>query len=152
MSVDLIPNHVIRYFRMVTAQTFYGKAENNGSMSRDGMNFIFSIFKCRPINSADFLLDGLDRVENEKVENIYMGGTVTHISIALGLRNQVAHLTPWCGYGLLVIDHCLNRGLVRREGLDKYKIVILGDIVHQSTLPNPEKTCKAMKCNLNKIQ
>lgn len=79
---------------MVTAQTFYGKAQNIGLVSQEELNFIFSIFQSRTINSVAFLLAGLDRLANEKVENIYVGGTVTHIDIALGLRNQVDHLTP----------------------------------------------------------
>lgn len=65
---------------------------------------------------------------------------MTHIAIALGLCNQISHLTPWCGYDLIDIDHCLNSRLMRREGPIEYKIVILSDVVHQFTVPNPERT------------
>lgn len=94
MNVNLIHNPIIWYFQMVTAQTFYGKAHNIGPVSREELYFIFSIFHSRPFNSTVFLLPGLYRVANEKVYNIYLGETVTHIAIALGLRNQMAHLTP----------------------------------------------------------
>lgn len=65
---------------------------------------------------------------------------VTHIAIALGLRNRVTHLEPFCGYNLINIEHCLNRGLVRQEGLDTYKILVLYELVHEFTIPNSERT------------
>ncbi|KAI5442121.1 hypothetical protein KIW84_011261 [Lathyrus oleraceus] len=109
-------------------------------MSREELFFIFSIFQSKPINSAAFLLAILARVSNQKIENIYVSGIVTHIDITLGLCNQVAHLTHWCEYELIDTYHCLNSRLVRREETTEYNIVILSDVVNQSTLPSPEKT------------
>lgn len=74
------------------------------------------------------------------IGNIYVGRTVTHIALAFGLYNQVAHLTPICRYNLLDLDHCLNRGLVIREGPNKFKILILSEFVHHFTIPNSERT------------
>lgn len=65
---------------------------------------------------------------------------MTHIAIALGLRNRITHLTPWCGYDLINIDHCLNSILVRHEGSCEYNIVILSNMVHPFTLLNPDRT------------
>lgn len=101
---------------------------------------MFSVFQSHPINFVAFLLVGLDRVSNQTIENIYVSGIVTYITLALGLRNQVAHLTPMCRQNLLNIDQCLNRGLVRRNGPNEFKIVIISEDVHQFTLPNTEKT------------
>lgn len=98
---------------MVVAQTFFGKAENIGQVSKEEVYFMFNVFQSRPINSEAFLLACLDKVANSIIGNIYVGVTVTHIALALGLRNQVARLTPIYGYNLLDLDHCINRGLVR---------------------------------------
>lgn len=86
---------------MVISQTFFGKAENFGPLSKEEVYFMLSVFQYCPINSATFFLAGLDKVDNFIIGNIYVGGTVTHIALALGLRNQVPHLTPICGYNLL---------------------------------------------------
>lgn len=76
---------------------------------------MFSIFQSRPINYVAFLLAGIDRVTNQEIEIIYVGGNVTHIAIVLGLHNQIALLIPWCGHDFIDIDHRLNSRLVRRE-------------------------------------
>lgn len=118
---------------------FFGKVRNIGPVSREKLFFMFRIFQSRPINSVIFLPTDLDRVVNQKIKNIYVGGTVTHLAIALDLHNQIAILITWCGYDLLDIYHCLNYSLVRREGSNEYKIVIPREVVHEFTLPNPEK-------------
>ena len=99
---------------------------------------MFSIFQSRSVHSTAFLMEGLAKVATQVVENIYVDGMVSHISIALGLHNRVAHLEPLCGYNLINIEHCLNRGLVRQEGPNTYKILVLREPVHQFTIPNPE--------------
>ncbi|KAI5444285.1 hypothetical protein KIW84_012785 [Lathyrus oleraceus] len=140
MNQDLIYNPTIRYFKMLRPKLFFGKARNIGLVSREDLFFIFSIFQSRPSNSTAFLLVGLDRVANQEIENIYMGGTLTYIAIALGLPSQIALLSPWCRHDLIDIDHYFNSILVKLDGLNEYKIVILSDVVHQFTLPNLEKT------------
>lgn len=83
-----------------------------------------SIFHNHPVNSAHFLLRNFKRVIKQKVDDIYVGGVVTHIAIALGLQSKVAHLTPTWEFNLLDMDYCLNYDLVRREGSDEFKILI----------------------------
>lgn len=124
---------------MVVAQIFFRKEENVGPISKEEMFIMFSVFQSRPINFAAFLLACLDNVDNSITRNIYVGGTVTHIALTLGLYNQVAYLAHIYGYNLLDLDHCLNRGLVRREGPNEFKILILNDVVQHFVLPN-EKT------------
>lgn len=72
---------------MVVAQTFFGKARNIGPLSMEELFLMFIIFQSIPINYVSFLLAGLDKVANQEIENIYVGGIITHIDIALGLRN-----------------------------------------------------------------
>lgn len=85
-------------------------------------------------------MEGLAKVATQVVENIYVDGMVAHIAINLGLRNRVARLEPLCGYNLINIEHYLNRGLVRQEGPDTYKILVLYEPIYQFTIPNPERT------------
>lgn len=59
-------------------------------------------------------MENFSKITAQVVKNIYVGSMVTHIAIALGLRNQVAHLEPFCGCNLINIEHCLNRGLVMK--------------------------------------
>lgn len=95
---------------MVATQPFFGKVENIGPISKEEVFLLFSIFQSHSVHS---------------VENIYVIGMVTHIAIALGLRNKVAHLEPFYSYNLINIERCLNRGLVRQEGSNTYKILVL---------------------------
>lgn len=111
-----------------------------GLVSKEEVFLMFIIFQSRSVHSVAFLKAGLAKVATQVVENIYVGGTVTHIVIALGLRNRVAHLEPLCGYNLIDIEHCLNRGLVKQERSDTFKILVLYEPVHQFTIPNPERT------------
>lgn len=71
-------------------------------------SYFSSYAQYHPINYANYLLANLNKVANQTIEDIYVGRLVTHIAIALGLRNCVAHLTPARGYNLLNIDHYLN--------------------------------------------
>lgn len=125
---------------MVAAQTFFRKTENIGPVSKEEVFLIFSIFQSRSVHSDDFLMACLAKIVAQVVENFYVGGMVTHISIALGIRSRVAHLEPLCGYNLINIEHDLNRGLVRQERPNTYKILVLRSPVHQFTIPNPERT------------
>lgn len=124
---------------MVATQTFFGKAENIGPVSKEEVFLIFSIFQSRSVHSSAFLIAGLTKIVAQNVENIYVGGMVTHIAIALGLHNRVTHLEPLYGYNLINIEHFLNRGLVREEGPDTYKIPVLHDPIHQFIVPNPKR-------------
>lgn len=103
MNPSIIHNPTIRYFQMVIAQTFFGKAENIGLLSKEKVFIIFSIFQSCSVHSDAFLIENLAKVTAQVVENIYVGGMVTHIAIALGLRDQVTHLEPFCGYNLINI-------------------------------------------------
>ena len=71
-----------------------------------------------------------------------MGGTVTHIAYALGLLKQLSHLVPYCGYTLIDINHCLDRGLVRRVYIStkQYKHLINNQTVHYFSLPHQGRT------------
>lgn len=75
---------------LVVAHTFFGKVENIGPVSREELFFMFSIFQYLPINYDAFLLAGLDRVSHQTIENIYVGGTVTDIALALGLQPSIS--------------------------------------------------------------
>lgn len=67
------------------------------------MLFILSVFQSCPINYDAFLLVDLDKVVHQTIENIYVGDTITHIALSLGLHNHVSHLAPLCGFNLLDI-------------------------------------------------
>lgn len=140
MNPPPIYNPAIKYFQTVKAQTFLGKAKNIGVVSKEEFFLIFSIFQSRSEHSIAFLTENLAKITAQVVENIHVGGMITHIAIALGLRNQVRHLEPLCGYNLINIEHCINRGLVRQEGPNTYKILVLREPVHQFNISNPDRT------------
>lgn len=75
-------------------------------------------------------MENLAKIINQVIKHIYVDGLVTYIAITLGLRNQISHLNPFCGYNLLDIEHCLSRGLVRRDEPNTFKILVLYEPVH----------------------
>ena len=62
MHPHLIHNHAIRYFHMVAAQTFFGKAKNIGPISKEEVFLMFSIFQSRSVYFVSFLMADLDKV------------------------------------------------------------------------------------------
>lgn len=105
------------------------------------------IFHDHPMNSAHFLLRNFKRVIKQKVDDIFIGGIITHIAIILGLRSKVAHLTPTWEFNLLDIKQCLNYDLVGREGPDTFNILINQTTINLFTLPNQDYTSVNNKDN-----
>lgn len=77
---------------MMLAQTFFGRSENREPISAKEIFFLFCITQSRPIESDTSVIKNLNRIALSTIGLIHVGGTITHISYALGLLNQLSHL------------------------------------------------------------
>ncbi|KAI5420284.1 hypothetical protein KIW84_044174 [Lathyrus oleraceus] len=76
----------------VAAQTFLGKAKNIGAVSKEEVFLIFSIFQSRSEHFVAFLTENLAKIIAQVVEDIHVGGIITHIAIALATKSGISNL------------------------------------------------------------
>lgn len=137
-----IHNPTFRYFQMILAQTFFGKSEIDDHVSAKEIFMLFCTTQSRPVASRNFLIDNLNLTSKSSEGPIHVGGTMTHITYALGIIIKLSHLTAYCGYTLIDLNHCLDRGLVRVVFFSPFHYRLLKDneIMHYFGLPHPTRT------------
>lgn len=140
MNATIIHNPAIRYFQMVLAQTFFEKNENTDTINKEEPFIMFTVFQSRPIHSATFLLSSLNTIANSTREYIHVGEIVTSIALAIGLCDQVIHLTPLRELTLIDVNQWLNKKLVRVKRPNEFELLIHNEVIHYFYLPNREKT------------
>lgn len=116
INYTIIYNPTIRYFQMVLAHTLFRRCENMEPFTKEKLFIIFSVFQSRLINSATFLLSSLYKISNSTRGFILVGGVVTHIALALGLRNQITHLVPICSHNLIEIEYSFYKKTSKARG------------------------------------
>lgn len=111
---------------MTLAQNFFGKGETDDHVNAKEILTLFCIAQSRPIASGNFLIDNLNLTARSSEGHIHVGGTVTHTAHALGLTIKISHMTTYCSHTLINLNHCLERGLIRRIFFspDNYRLLI----------------------------
>ena len=138
-----IHNLAFRYFQTILAHTFLGKNDTDTHVSAEEIFFLFCTTQSCPVACGNFLLWNLHLTASSSEGIIHVGGTVTQIASALGLDSKLLHLTSFCGYTLMDIDFCLDRGLMRRGSFNPnmFRLLIDNETIHYFTLPDPQMTC-----------
>ena len=138
----VIHNPAFRYFQMVIAHTFLGKADTDTHVSEEEIFFLYCATQSRPVACGNFLLWNLMMTSKSAEGILHVGGTVTQIASALGHTSKLSHLTSYCGYTTMDIDFYLDRGLMRRVYFNpnQYRLLIDNETVHYFTLPDPMMT------------
>lgn len=127
---------------MILAHTFLGKSDIDTHISVEEILFLFCTTQSHPVASGNFLIDNLNLTANSSEGLIHVGGTVSHITSALGLDRKLVHPTSYCGYTLMDATFCLDHGLMRRDSFNpnQYKLLINHETIYYFTLPDPMKT------------
>lgn len=92
------------------------------------------------MNVVAFILANLAKISRETHNNIIIGGLVTMIVDALGLRYPLNLLHAFGGIHPMHLDFCFNRGIVTNLGPTEFEFLIDNEVVQNFTLPNHEKT------------
>lgn len=127
---------------MILVHNFIGKSDIDTDVSAEEILFLFCITQSYPVASGDFLIDNLNLTAKSSEGLIHMGGIVTHIAFSLGLDRKLVHLNYYCGYTLMDVTFCLDRGLMRINSFNpnQHKLLINHETVNYFTLPYPTKT------------
>ena len=112
MHSETIHNPTLRYFHKILAHTLFGKAENITTVSRVEIFIMFCTLKNLPINGATFILANFHRLARAVQEPILIGGLVTMIVNATGLRQQLLDLVPQGRFQPMDINFSFNRGII----------------------------------------
>lgn len=86
MFSENIHNPDICYIHKILAHTLFGMEENITYVSRDDLLIMYYASQYRPMNSANFMLVNLDTIARETQGTVLIGGLVTMIDDAIGLR------------------------------------------------------------------
>lgn len=140
MFFENIHNPVIRYFHKILAHTLFGKEENITSISREELFILYCASQGRPVNVAAFMLANLDKIARETHDTIIIGGLITIIVDAIGLRYPLNRLHAFGGIRPMHLNFCLNRGIIANLGLTEFELLIDNEVVRNFTLLNHEKT------------
>ena len=137
MHSENIHNPALRYFHKILAHTFFGKAENITIVSRYELFIMFYASQNRPINGATFILANFHRLARAVHEPILIGGLVTMIANAIGLRQQLLNLVPQGRFQPMNINFCFNRGIIGNLGPGNFELLINNQLMPLFTLPDP---------------
>ena len=137
MHSDSIHNPAIRYFHKILAHTLFGKEQNISLVSRDELFILFCASQNRPVNAATFMLANFVRIIETAHTPILIGGLVTMIANAIGMRQPLLGLNPYGGIRPMNIRFCFNTHLIGNLGPLQFDLLINHNIVHQFVLPNP---------------
>lgn len=83
------------------------------------------------------MLANFERIIETEHAPILIGGLVTMISNAIGLRQPVLGLNPYGGIRPMNTAFCFNTNLVGNLGPHEFELLINHEIVHQFVLPHP---------------
>ena len=106
-------------------------------MSKDELFIMYCASQARPINTATFMIVNLYHIAQKNYGPILVGGLVTMIANAIGLRQPLIRLTPLGGIRPMNIDFCFNTDIIRNLGQDVFEFLINREVVHLFTLPDP---------------
>lgn len=104
MFSENIHNPAICYFHKILAHTLFGKEENITSVSRDELFIMYYASQGRPVNVVTFMLENLDIISRETQGTIFIGGLVTMIADAIGLRHPINHIHAFGGICPMYLD------------------------------------------------
>lgn len=133
-----IQNPTIRYFHIILVHTLLGREENITFVSRDELFILFHISQSRKVNVATFMLANLNQVAHDAHGPIMVGGLVTMIADAIGLRYPFARINPLGGILPMNFHFCFNRDIIRNLGPNQFEFLINNEVVQLFTLPNHE--------------
>ncbi|KAI5411807.1 hypothetical protein KIW84_056759 [Lathyrus oleraceus] len=92
-----IHNPAIRYFHKILAHTLFGKEHNRTFVSNDELFIMYYASQAQPVNAATFMIANLDRITQDNHGPILVGGLMTMIANAIGLRQSLIRLKPLGG-------------------------------------------------------
>lgn len=92
------------------------------------------------MNVATFTLANLDKIALETQRIILIGGLVTMISDAIGLRYPFNRIHAFGGIRPMQLNFCFNRDIIANLGPAEFELLIDNQVVLKFTLPNHEKT------------
>ncbi|KAI5403249.1 hypothetical protein KIW84_050722 [Lathyrus oleraceus] len=98
-----IHNPAFPYFHKILTHTLFGKKPNSTTVSRDELFIIFCASQNRPVNGATFMLANLDHLIQDERAPIRIGGLITMIGNAIGLRQPMLDLSPFCGITIMIL-------------------------------------------------
>lgn len=86
MHYENIHIPVIRYFHKILDHTLFGKEQNITSVSKDELFIMYCASQSRAVNAATFMIANFDRMAQATHGPILIGGLMTMIANAIGLR------------------------------------------------------------------
>ncbi|KAI5420856.1 hypothetical protein KIW84_044621 [Lathyrus oleraceus] len=132
-----IHNPAFRYFHKILTHTLFGKKPNSTSVSRDELFIIFCASQNRPVNGATFMLANLDHLIQDERAPIRIGGLITMIGNAIGLRQPMLDLSPFCGITTMSIPFLFNTMFIANIGSDEFELIIDNQVLCLFTMPDP---------------
>jgi hypothetical protein len=132
-----IHNPAFRYFHKILTHTLFGKKPNSTTVSRDELFIIFCASQNRPVNGATFMLANLDHLIQDERAPIRIGGLITMIGNAIGLRQPMLDLSPFCGITIMSIPFLFNTMFIANLGSDEFELIINNQVLCLFTMPNP---------------
>ncbi|KAI5448665.1 hypothetical protein KIW84_015896 [Lathyrus oleraceus] len=132
-----IHNPAFRYFHKILTHTLFGKKPNSTSVSRDELFIIFCASQNRPVNGATFMLANLDHLIQDERAPIRIGGLITMIGNAIGLRQPMLDLSPFCGITTMSIPFLFNTMFIANLGTDEFELIIDNQVLCLFTMLDP---------------
>jgi hypothetical protein len=132
-----IHNPTFRYFHKILAHTLFGKKSNITTVSRDEIFIIFCASQNRPVNGATYILASFDRLIQVDRAPIQIGGLITMIANAIGLRQPMLDSNPFCGIESMNIHFLFNTLFIRNLGPEEFELIINNQVVYLFTMPSP---------------
>ncbi|KAI5439198.1 hypothetical protein KIW84_024834 [Lathyrus oleraceus] len=132
-----IYNPAFRYFHKILTHILFGKKPNSTTVSRDELFIIFCASHNRPVNGATFMLANLDHLIQDERAPIRIGGLITMIGNAIGLRQPMLDLSPFCGITTMSIPFLFNTLFIANLGSDEFGLIIDNQVLCLFTMPDP---------------
>ena len=121
---ECIHNPAIRYFHKIIAHTIFGKQQNVTSVSRDELFIMYCASQSRPMNGAAYMLANMERIIQTPNAPILLGGLVTMLSNAIGLRRPMLGSAPLYGIKPMDIAFCFNTSMIGNLGPDQFDLLV----------------------------
>ncbi|KAI5418018.1 hypothetical protein KIW84_042598 [Lathyrus oleraceus] len=132
-----IHNPTFRYFHKILAHTLFGKRSNITTVSRDELFIIFCASHNRPVNGATYMLASFDLLIQDDHAPIQIGGLIIMIANAIGLRQPMLDLNPFCGIQPMNILFLFNTMFIGNLGPEEFELLINNQAFYLFTMPSP---------------
>ena len=83
------------------------------------------------------MLANLDHLIQDERAPIRIGGLITMIGNAIGLRQSILDLSPFCGITTMSIPFLFNTLFIANLGSDEFELIINNQVLCLFTLPDP---------------